>query len=319
MPRLSTHPCAVLRCAVVQTKQAEQALLQQQVERSKVGKEDSVSGRGRSAVGALCPLRDTTRPRPHLASLRHSALCWVACLSASLPASACLPASTALCLLGLPPVMQDERRQLLQQVQQLQAEVEAQQQELAQYAGNDPERYDAISERQLAAACMQPLGHAMWPRRAACVTCIGKYRPDASKALQQTGKGRPNLTATQVVVHVRSAHAPALQSRQRQLPASRPTGGLTTPRRCGCGAAGPAAGHPACRTGAQLAGKPVLPWQPRAWVRRQRAWQPATRPAARGRSSWRTVLSAPASLQDWLKKRFDGMGEQIDGLFKEVR
>ncbi len=24
-------------------------------------------------------------------------------------------------------------------------------------------------------------------------------------------------------------------------------------------------------------------------------------------------------LQGWLKKRFDGMGEQIDGLFKEVR
>lgn len=65
----------------LETKQAEQALLQQQVERSKVGKEDS-----------------------------------------------------------------DERRQLLQQVQQLQAEVEAQQQELAQYAGNDPERYDAIKQ-----------------------------------------------------------------------------------------------------------------------------------------------------------------------------
>ncbi|KAL4447450.1 hypothetical protein ABPG75_004669 [Micractinium tetrahymenae] len=65
----------------LEAKQAERASLQQQVEQSRVGKEDS-----------------------------------------------------------------DERQQLLQEVQQLQADVEAQQQELAQYAGNDPERYDHIKQ-----------------------------------------------------------------------------------------------------------------------------------------------------------------------------
>ncbi|KAL4427478.1 hypothetical protein ABPG77_000767 [Micractinium sp. CCAP 211/92] len=70
----------------LEAKQAERSSLQQQVERSRVGKEDS-----------------------------------------------------------------DERRQLLQQVQQLQAEVEAQQQELAHYAGNDPGRYDAIKQTSIIA------------------------------------------------------------------------------------------------------------------------------------------------------------------------
>ena len=48
--------------------------------------------------------------------------------------------------LHAPPVPQEERRALQQQVAQLQADVEAQAAELAEYAGNDPDRYDNLSE-----------------------------------------------------------------------------------------------------------------------------------------------------------------------------
>lgn len=80
---------------------------------------------------AHCPVR------PSSCASCHPAL---ACPTSCLPSSLQIHAATR------DACMQDERRQLLQQVQQLQAEVEAQQQELAQYAGNDPGRYDAISE-----------------------------------------------------------------------------------------------------------------------------------------------------------------------------
>lgn len=45
-------------------------------------------------------------------------------------------------------------------MQQLQAAVEAQQLELAQYAGNDPERYDCISEWRLPTIDLRHWGHA---------------------------------------------------------------------------------------------------------------------------------------------------------------
>lgn len=43
------------------------------------------------------------------------------------------------------PPPQEERRGLQQQVAQLAAAVEAQDRELADYAGNDPDRYDRLS------------------------------------------------------------------------------------------------------------------------------------------------------------------------------
>jgi hypothetical protein len=44
--------------------------------------------------------------------------------------------------------LQEERQQLGAQLAVLQAEVAAQAEELAEYAGNDPDRYDNLSERQ---------------------------------------------------------------------------------------------------------------------------------------------------------------------------
>ena len=48
--------------------------------------------------------------------------------------------------------LQEERRALMQKMQQLQAAVAAQEEELAKYAGADPERYDNLSEQRCGAA-----------------------------------------------------------------------------------------------------------------------------------------------------------------------
>jgi len=69
------------------------------------------------------------------------------------PCSCCVPPALHPHLPHLPcpaaclRALQDERRDLMQQMQQLQATVAAQQEELTQYAGNDPDRYDNLSEQ----------------------------------------------------------------------------------------------------------------------------------------------------------------------------
>jgi hypothetical protein len=88
----------------------------------------------------------------------------------SLPRHSCCQCSdchsqrhTALCHL------QDERRALLAQLQALQGEVAGQREELEQYAGNDPDRYDNMSE-QWRRDLRQKLQHMLydwiwlWPR-----------------------------------------------------------------------------------------------------------------------------------------------------------
>lgn len=116
-------------------KQRERGALQQQLEKAQAGKEDSVSRwlgwLGRRAV------------RHHGWLLLQPSCTRCAARSTSVPAR--LARCTA----------QEERRVLQQRKTALEAAVSAQAAELADYAGNDPERYDRLSEGPGVPACQQ--------------------------------------------------------------------------------------------------------------------------------------------------------------------
>ena len=154
----------------LQDRQAERAALQKQVEASRVGKEDSVSacfaGCNRTigcwAVGLLNAQLCASAPNV-LGFKAESRRCNQQAAASGL---ACTPqphvVQPSYQSEGLPPSVrpplcycvtaycsrlpQEERRALQQQAAQLQAAVEAQAAELAEYAGNDPDRYDNLSE-----------------------------------------------------------------------------------------------------------------------------------------------------------------------------
>ena len=118
-------------CRLLQDKRAERAALQKKAEQSRAGKDDSVRGCHALRCPPACP-----------PFLQHPP---------SLNSAACQAEALLRPARYRPPRLprawvQDERQQLAAQLAALQAEVAAQREELAEYAGNDPDRYDALSE-----------------------------------------------------------------------------------------------------------------------------------------------------------------------------
>lgn len=195
---------------------------------------------------------------------------------------------------GIPTSPQEERRQLQAQMGALQARVEQQGAELADFAGNDPDRYNRLSERGGA----RPL----WPDWIFYTLAWGAE--DQVAALPFLGP----VTRALAYALPAALTTRGLQRRRPPWRATRPTGGSTTSTRCGWEHKG---GQAASAETLLLSG----PFQ----LCMSRNAVPAVRETGRQVCPVVPHGPPPPPPQGWLKKRFEGSGAAIDSLFKEVR
>lgn len=208
------------------------------------------------------------------------------------------------------PLLQAERQQVAAELEAVRGEVAQQKAELADFAGNDPDRYEALSEQRC--WCFAVLWLLPTMGKAALLGWVPRWRGPACLDPVAPHSALSPLAVLAVVSTRR-----AMQRMRAGWLWTRPTAGWTTPMRCG-------------------------------WVRRVLGcwhlgvhlmvdWQAVGRLVVRARGCARAAQCLLVScvcfgsssgvqlancmlwlLQDWMKKKFEGSGNDIDKLFFEV-